>query len=79
MSTLNAILKEIKEVPANRLEELYQYVHSLTPKSKKADDLKKKIMSFAGAFSDMNEKGYRDFLNHTKDTRSKLFDRKIEL
>lgn len=79
MSTLHAILKEIKEVPANRLEELYQYVHSLTPKSKKTDDSKKKIMSYAGAFSDMSEDDYADLLNHTKDTRSKLFDRKIEL
>lgn len=79
MSTLNAILKEIKYVPAERLEELLQYVHSLTPETKKATDLKTKIMSYAGAFSDMSETDYADFLKYTRDSRSTLFDRKIEL
>ena len=33
MLTLNTILKEIKDVPVSRLEELYEFVHSLTPKT----------------------------------------------
>jgi uncharacterized membrane protein len=49
MLTLNSILKEIKDVPVNRLEELYQFVHSLTPKNKKTDALRKKILSFGGS------------------------------
>jgi len=31
MSTLNTILKEMKDVPVNRLEELYQFIHAMTP------------------------------------------------
>jgi hypothetical protein len=42
MLTLNTILDEMKEVPVNRLEELYQFVHSLTPKPKKTEVLRKK-------------------------------------
>ncbi len=53
MLTLNNILKEIKDVPVNRLEELYQLIHSLTPKTKHTDTLRKKILSFGGAFSDI--------------------------
>jgi len=35
MLTYNTILKEIKDVPVDRLEEVYQLVHSLNPKAKK--------------------------------------------
>ena len=79
MLTINTILKEIKEVPVNRLEELYQFVHSLTPKNKQTDTLRKKILSFGGCFSDMSAKDYTDFRNQTKKTRSKLFDRNIDV
>ena len=68
MLTLNTILKEMKDVPVNRLEELYQFVHSLTPKIKQTDTLRKKILSFGGAFSDMSVKDYSGFVNQTKKT-----------
>jgi hypothetical protein len=79
MLTLNAILKEMKDVPVNRLEELYQFVHTLTPKTKQTETLRKKILSFGGAFSDMTNKDYADYLNQTKKSRTKLFDRNIDL
>jgi uncharacterized protein YoxC len=79
MLTLNTILKEIKDVPVSRLEELYQFVHSLTPKTKSTETVRKKILSFGGAFSDMSSKDYSDFLSQTKRTRTKLFDRNIDL
>lgn len=78
MLTLNSILKEIKDVPVNRLEELYQFVHSLTTKNKKTDALRKKILSFGGSFKDMSDKDYSDFLNQTKKTRVDLFERKVD-
>lgn len=79
MLTLNAILKEIKDVPVSRLEELYQFVHSMTPPAKQTERLRKKILSFGGAFSDMSSEDYSDFLNQTKKARTKLFDRSIDL
>ena len=75
MRNLNTILKEIKDIPADRLEELYQFVHSLNHKKKINSTRHNKIMSFAGAFSDMSEKDYQDFLKETKRTRTDLFDR----
>ena len=77
--TLKAILKEMKDVPFNRLEDLYQFVHSLTPASKQTEALRKKVLSFGGAFSDMSTKDYNDFVNQTKKARTKMFDRKIDL
>lgn len=79
MLTLNTILKEMKDVPVGRLEELYQFVHSLTPTIKQTESLRKKILSFGGAFSDMSNKDYADFLNQTKKSRTKLFDRNMDL
>ena len=79
MLTLNTIFKEMKDVPVSRLEELYQFVNSLTPTNKQTETLRKKILSFGGSFSDMNKKEYTDFVNQTKKTRTKLFDRNIDL
>ncbi len=66
MLTLNAILEELKNVPLDRLEDLYSYIHSLKPNSKKSKSSKKKILSFAGSFNDMSQKDYDDFLKETE-------------
>jgi len=76
MSTLNTIIKEIKDVPVNRLEELYQFIHSMSPKTKHTDTLRKKILSYGGAFSDMSNIDYADFQNQIKKARTELFNRK---
>ncbi len=79
MLTLNNILKEIKNVPVNRLEELYQLIHSLTLKTNHTDNSREKILSFGVAFSDMSNEDYEGFLNQTKKTRTQLLDRNIDL
>jgi len=79
MPTLNTILKELKDVPVNRLEELSQFIHALTPNKKQKEISKQKILSFGGAFKDMKAKEYNDFLKHTKNTRTNLMDRNITL
>ncbi len=79
MLTYNTLLKELKDIPVNRLEELYDFAHSLNPKIKKSASLKKKILSFGGAFSDMSTKEYADFVKETKKARTNLFNRDIEL
>lgn len=80
MLTLNLILKEIKDVPVEKLEEVYEYVHSLTKKndtSKKKN--KKSLLDFSGILSDMSEEDYQDFVNHTKKVRKELFNRKFDI
>jgi hypothetical protein len=78
MLTLNAIIKELKDVPVNRLEELYQFIHSMTPAVKQKESLRKKILSFGGAFSDMSDEDYADFQNRTRQARAELFNRNPE-
>lgn len=79
MLTINTIIKEIKDVPVNRLEELYQYIKSLTIKSKPSKTDQEKILSFGGAFKEMSDQSYKEFLDHTKETRNNLFGRNIDL
>jgi hypothetical protein len=79
MLTLNTIIKEIKDVPVNRLEELYQFVHSLTQSAQQTETQRAQILAFGGAFSDMSQDDYADFVDQTQKTRSQLFDRNIEL
>jgi hypothetical protein len=79
MPSLSSILKELKDIPADKLEELYYFVHALNPKTKKSDSLRKKIMSFSGAFSEMSEKEYSEFVKENKRTRKNLFERDVEL
>ena len=79
MLTLNDILNEMKDVPVNRLEELYQFVHSLTPTTKQTETIRKKILSYGGAFSDMSNTDYADFVSQTEKIRTNLFDRNFDL
>ncbi len=69
----------MKDIPVNRLEDVFQFVHSLTPKNKQSQNLRKKILSFGGAFGNMSNKDYSDFVNQTKKTRTQLLDRNIDL
>jgi hypothetical protein len=79
MPSLSDILKELKDIPASKLEELYRFVHALNPKTKKSQSLRKKIMSFSGAFSEMSEKEYSGLVKEVKKSRKKLFDRNIDI
>jgi hypothetical protein len=77
MLTLNNIINEIKDVPLNRLEEVFQLIQSFTPKNKINESKIKEILSFGGSLSELSEADYLDYLNHIKENRSKLFDRKV--
>lgn len=79
MLTINTILEEIKDVPINRLKKLFQYVSTLKSKTLPTESLRKKILSYGGSFKDLNNKDYTDFINYTKKSRAKMFDRKFKL
>lgn len=80
MITINHIMREIKNVPANRLQELYEYLNSLTSAKKPAvENYKDRVLSFGGAFGEMPKKDFEEFVSHTQDTRRSLFDRKFDI
>lgn len=79
MLTLRTILKELKNVPVNRLEDLYSIIRSFTTATTKSKSSKEKILSYAGSFSDMSPDEFNDFEKELKNTRNQLFDRNIDL
>ena len=79
MFTVNSIIKEVNELPQEKLDEVYAYVHSINNPSKKRKNQRRKILSFAGAFSDMSSSEYAGFIKNTSLTRKSLFDRKLDL
>lgn len=79
MFTRSSILKEMKDIPASRLEELYEFVHALSHTAGQNEALRRKILSFAGSFEGMSKKDFTSFITHTRKTRKNLFDRKVKL
>ena len=82
MPTINSILRELKNVPVDKLEDLYSIIHSLRTNTRKAgreNRENREILSFAGSFADLSKSDYNDFVEHTKQTRENLFDRNINL
>lgn len=80
MVTFNNILKELNDLPVEKLEDVYEYIHAIKEHGKKtrAKD-KKKIMSFAGAFASMNDADFADLKDELKRSRSEMFNRKNDV
>lgn len=70
--TIQNIIDELQDVPEEKIDELYQFVHFLAS-NKNLKNNKEKIMSFAGAFNDMSDEDYSDFVRQTKETRNNIF------
>ncbi len=79
MPTINTILKELKNVPVDKLEDLYSIIHSLRADVKETGNKRNDILSYAGAFADLSEKDYNDFIKSTQETRDELFDRNADI
>ncbi len=79
MPTLDAILNELKNVPVEKLDDLFSIIHSLSVNTKESGEKMTQILSYAGSFDEMTEKDYKEFINQTEHIRKSLFDRDIHL
>lgn len=79
MLTINTILKEINDIPLNRLDEVYEFVHSLKINTQNTEEKRKKILAFGGSFNDMSKDDYKDFIEETIKTRANTFNRNVDL
>lgn len=77
--TLNTILEELNYIPADKLGELHVFINTLKSHTEKSEKKRKKILSFAGAFNDMPQNDYDEFVKETRNTRAELFSREIKL
>ena len=76
--SINTILEEMKGIPNERLNEVYQFVHSLNINYKNTDFRHDKIMSFAGMLSDMSDEDYIGFVEETQRIRQSTSERNLE-
>jgi hypothetical protein len=58
MPTINSIINELNDVQVNRLEELYQLVHSMSMKVEQTEARRRNVLSYAGLFSEMSKEDY---------------------
>jgi len=79
MTTINAILKELKNVPEDKLEEISAIIRLIKSNVRNRDVTRRQILAYGGCFNDLSLNDYEDFLEETKRTRSNLFDRDIYL
>lgn len=79
MPTINNIIEEIKEIPIDKLEDLYSLIHSFNSTKVATKGNTKKILAFAGVLNDLSDTDYKDFENNIKSTREGLFNRKVTL
>jgi len=78
MVTINTILNEMKHIPNERLNEIYQFVHSLNINYHHNNSRRNKIMSFAGLLNDMTEEEYSDFIRTSRRIRQEIPERHLE-
>ena len=69
-----SVLRKLGDTPAEYLPEIDQFLRQLH-REKKANN-RDKILALAGAWSDMNEEDFQDYLRRAKETGSELFDRR---
>ncbi len=78
--TIQNIVSELNKLPEHQLAEIFKLIKSMNdsdiPSRKSTFD---EIMSYHGAFGNMNDKDYTDFLNYISASRDSLFNRKIEI
>lgn len=72
MFTRQSLHKEIDELSAEQLPEVYALVHKLN-EERKIQKIRDKIMSFAGAFSDISKDDFEDIAQHIAGIRAGLF------
>jgi hypothetical protein len=77
----DVLYQKVNQLPFELQHEVSDFVEFLLRKYHipQHGDRRKKILSFAGAFNEMNEDDYNDFLDDMKQTRENTFNRNITL
>ncbi|MCB0519742.1 MAG: hypothetical protein H6577_16625 [Lewinellaceae bacterium] len=74
-----SVLEKLSHIPVEYLQQVDAYLSSLVEKAQKKKGKEKAVKSFAGAWSDMSEEDFQDYLKAAKETGNELFNRQVEL
>ncbi len=73
-----SILRKLSHLPASYLEDIDRYLSELGKKAKPKNSKVDKIMSFAGAWKDMDDQEFEGLMANIIEGRESLFNRTIE-
>jgi len=74
-----SVLHNLSLIPEEYLAQVNTFLSILKEKTEHKAQNRKEILKLAGAWSDMSEKDFEEFLNIAKKSGSSLFDREVEL
>ena len=71
------ILEEIEQIPENKLKEVYRLVHNYRIEQEETESdtepFTKSVMQYAGAWKDMPDEEFNEFLEEIRTRRRKAF------
>jgi len=74
-----SVLKKLSLIPVEYLQQVDNFLSSLTEKITKKEQNRKAILDFAGSWADMSKNDFKDYLRVAKETGEELFKREINL
>ncbi|MEK6479061.1 hypothetical protein WJR50_16055 [Catalinimonas sp. 4WD22] len=74
-----SVLKKLSKVPAMDLAQVDKFLSQWSDEPENKSKHKDKIMAFAGAWEDMKEEDFQDYLKNAKESGNESFGREVEL
>jgi len=71
--TKDKLINEISLLPEDKLGEMYTLIHKFRMGAEKAKQQENNILSFSGAWKDMDDETFNDYLSDISERRSKAF------
>ena len=74
-----SILSQLSLVPVDYLQQIDVYLRNLSKEIRRKEHNRSLVLSLAGAWNDMPETDFQDFLITSKKMGNEIFNRQIEL
>lgn len=74
-----SVLHKLSLIPIDYLQQVDNYLTDIQEGIKNKEKNRNAILQLAGAWSDMSETDFEDYLNIAKDSGNELFNREVEL
>jgi hypothetical protein len=71
-----SILQKLSTLPVDYLQQVEEFLSQLGEEVQSKEENRQKIMSFAGAWQDMPQEDFDDYLREAKKTGTRLLNRK---
>lgn len=74
-----SVLKKLSNVPAKDLSQVDKFLSQWSDQPQSKSKNKDKIVALAGAWADMEEEDFQDYLKKAKESGNESFGREVEL